>query len=220
MREVVLGRNSKVWRALSRLPGVSDTFEHVIGHLQLDRFEFTRQDRVWVLSHSRDPRENSRMLQRLLDSPVEQVVYISSASTIVLNVTRCYSYPLTKGLAEDRVLRDARGRVLTIGLVYEDAAELPSGRCVATHVEELARFMKSPKWGDRNDATTQLFRLVDRPFRSSLEHVAYRVYGSLISRLDRYACLLRPFDAALRLLGYRWYGYTFLSNRLWISRIS
>lgn len=219
-REIVLGRSSVVWQRLAREPALSAWAAAAIGHADLTGFAFTPADRVWVLSYSRTPAENQVMLQRLAAAGVREIVYVSSASTIVSRLTRCYEYPRVKQQAEDAALALPNARVLTIGLMHDDPAELPSGDNVATRYAELAAFMRAPAWPDAGGRGKHLFGIVRRPYRHALERWLARAYGAALTAAGSHPCLLRPVDLLLRVLGMRWYGYTFLSNRLWISTTS
>jgi hypothetical protein len=219
-RELVLGRSSTVWRRLSVEPSLAERVGAAIGHHDLATFEFTPADRVWVLSYSRDPRENSAMLQRLGAAGVREIVYVSSASTIVAQRTRCYEYPRVKLQAEQEALALPQARLLTIGLMHDSVDELPSGTNIATRYSELAAFMLQPDWPDIGGRGKQLFHVEQRPFGSAIERAACTTYTSLLMASGSRPCLLRPLDLILRLLGWRWYGYTCLSNRLWTSKTS
>jgi hypothetical protein len=151
---------------------------------------------------------------------VAEVVYLSSSSCRVASRTTCYEYPRVKQKAETQALAFDAGKVLTIGLVYADESELPAGDNVATSLGELAAFMLAPAWPDGQGRRKHLLRQVSRPFTSALEKVLYRAYGWAILSLKRYPCALRPVDLLLRVARMRWYGYVYLSNRLWISTIS
>lgn len=220
VRDIVLGRSSKVWQAVSREPGIAQRFTHAIGHRDLETFQFTDADRVWVLSYSRNPVDNEAIIARLRRAGVAEVVYVSSSSTIVGQRTRCYEYPRVKLLAETEALRWPQARVLTIGLMYRHAAELPAGENIATSYSELAQFMLAPRWSDDGSRRTPLLRRVRVSFRHAIEARLFLAYGALIDASGAHPCLLRPLDLALRVLGMRWYGYTYLSNRLWISTMS
>lgn len=220
LREVVLGRGSTVWRRLSAEPAIAAHFDAAIGHAELTGFAFTPADRVWVLAYSRVPAENRAMLERLREAGVREIVYVSSASTIVSRRTRCYEYPRVKQQAEDDALALPNARVLTIGLMHGDAAELPAGRNIATHYDELAAYLLAPDWPDEGGRRKRLFRVVQRPFRNPAEQALACAYGAALDATGSHPCLLRPADLLLRTLGMRWYGYTFLSNRLWISTTS
>lgn len=215
MREVVLGRGAKIWRSISRRPGVAERFTHAIGHQELATFAFTPEDRVWVFAYSRQPRENAAMLARLRQAGVAEVVYVTSSSTIIAPLTSCYEYPRAKKLAEDEAFALPQGRVLTLGLVVESEDELPGGANAATTIDEIARFMLAPAWPLAQGKRAHLLRIVRRPFGGAVEQAFYGLYGVLMTMLARKPCLLRPLDLLLRVLGMRWYGYTFLSNRLW-----
>lgn len=219
-REVVLGRGSTVWRRLSTDPALAGRGIVAIGHHELTGFAFTPNDRVWVLSYSRVPAENSAMLATLRDAGVAEIVYVSSASTIVGQRTRCYEYPRVKQQAEIEALAITNARVLTIGLMHDDPAELPAGDNIATRYETLAAFMCEPDWPEGDGRRKRLFEIDRRPFRSGFERSLASAYGAALDAAGAHPCLLRPFDLLLKLLGMRWYGYTFLSNRLWISTIS
>jgi hypothetical protein len=219
-REVFIGCHSKVWQGLAaRL--AADQFHNVaIGHRDLAAFAFAAQDRVWVLSYSRRVEDNAALIARLNEAGVAQIVYLSSSSVIVGQRTRCYEYPRVKQQAEQAVLALPHGKVLTVGLVYDQPDELPRGPNVATSLDELAGFIRSPNWPDAQGRAKHLLRTVSRPFSGVLERVAFQAYGALMSISGSFPCLLRPFDVLLRALGARWYGYVYLSNRLWISTIS
>lgn len=219
-RDVVLGRSSKVWQAVSREPGIAQRFASAIGHRDLDAFQFTDSDRVWVLSYSRDPVENEALIARLGRAGVAEIIYVSSSSTVVAQRTRCYEYPRVKLMAEEAALRWPQARVLTIGLMYRHQDELPAGENIATSYAELAQFMLAPRWSDDGSRRTLLMRRVAQPFRRPFEAGLFRAYGALIGASGSHPCLLRPIDFALRGFGMRWYGYTHLSNRLWISTMS
>lgn len=219
-RDVVLGSGSKVWTALSRRAEMAQRFRHAIGHRDLKTFEFRTTDRVWVLSYSRLADENRAILQHLQSAGVNQVIYVSSSSTIVGRTTRCYEYPRIKQIAEMHALELSQSKVLTIGLMYEDEQELPAGDNIATSYQELATFMLAPDWPDDGGRRNRLFRVISRPFNGSIEPALHWVYGRLMLFAGRRPCLLRPFDLVLRALQFRWYGYVYLSNRLWISTMS
>ena len=219
-REVVVGRNSKVWSGLAADARIAGLVGVAIGHRELDTFAFSAKDRVWVFSYSRDEHDNSALLKRLENAGVAEVVYVSSSSCRVAARTACYEYPRVKLKAESQALGFNAGKVLTIGLVYADERELPAGDNVATSLAELAAFMLAPTWPDGQGRRKHLFRQVSCPFSGALEQTLYRAYGWAIFSLKRYPCVLRPVDLLLRASRMRWYGYVYLSNRLWISTTS
>lgn len=218
-REVVVGSHSNVWKMLSRCPAVSALSPYAIGHADLATFTLESRDRVWILSYSRRPAENAALLDLVAKAGVREIVYVSSSSAIVDRVTSCYDYPRVKRLAELDALGHANGKVLTVGMMYHDLAELPCGTVAATSYAELDAFIATPVWPTQGAQRASLVRIIERPFRSNLERWAYRTYGALMHWADRHPCILRPLDLLLRLVGVRWYGYVYLSNRLWNSTI-
>jgi len=223
-RDVFVGRHSSVWRALAAHPLLAQRQANrqvlAIGHRELGEFAFERGDRVWLLSYSRRAAQNRAMLAQLQGAGVAELIYVSSSSTIVCTMTRCYAYPRLKQQAELEALALPNARVLTLGQVVAQAPQLPAGASMATLVDELAAFVIQPDWPEQGGRRKRLMRLVQRPFATNIEAGAYRGYGWLMWAVGRWPCLLRPLDALLRALGWRWYGYVFLSNRLWTATIS
>lgn len=215
MREIVLGRNARIWQEIARQPGVASRFQHALGHADLATFRFTEHDRVWVFAYSRLPEDNARMIRTLHEAGVAEWVYVTSSSTIVDSITKCYEYPRAKKQAEDLARTLPRSKVLVLGLVVNEDSELPAGRNAATTIGEIARFMLDPAWPSEQGRAQTLFRLVERPFRSPLERMLHQLYGRLLAATGHHPCLLRPLDFVLRAFGMRWYGYTYLSNQLW-----
>ncbi len=213
-RQIILGRNSKIWATLERNPKISAGNFIAIGHRDLPEFSFRNTDTVWVFSYSKSAQENKQLLQKLGQAKISQVVYISSASTNVVPHTRCYRYPTAKYLAEKDASQLCGARIVKIGVFYSAENELPKGLTAATSADELIDFMLHPSWKE-NDQATHLFRLLDAPFESKTEHTLFQIYGFLMSVCKSYPCLLRPLDVVLRALNMRWYGYLYLSNKLW-----
>lgn len=215
MRNVVLGRNARIWQQVRQQAGVQAAIGLELGHADLASAQLGPQDRVWVLSYSRNPADNEAMLQRLAQAGVGEIVYVSSSSTIIAPQTSCYEYPRAKAAAEQAALRLPQGKVLTLGLVVAQEADLPAGVNAATTIAEIAQFFLHPVWAAGGGRRHALLRIVPRPFRHGLERLLYATYGALAGALGSRPCLLRPLDLILRLAGMRWYGYTYLSNQLW-----
>jgi hypothetical protein len=212
-RLVVIGRNSRVWTALSRTREMAAIDVVAISHAELKSFPFCSHDRVWVLSYSRSVAQNRILLEYLSQCGDIDVTYVSSASTNVVKYTRCYNYPTVKYQAEMDAIRLCNARIVTIGWFYVDSDELPAGRTAATSAAELAAFMTADS--SRSSETVKLFQMINRPFTNTGERVMFSLYGLLLKASGRFPCLLRPIDLFLRAIKMRWYGYLYLSNQLW-----
>jgi hypothetical protein len=219
-RDVIVGRNSKVWRALSGSPILATRVTAAIGHSDITSFPFTRADRVWVFAYSRQSEENSKLLITLERAAVREVVYVSTATTIVTRLTGCYHYPRVKRAAEDEARLRLNARVLTLGLVVADLHAVPPGCHMVTLENSIAQFMLEPRWPYEEGRTMRLFERVEVPFERAWEAGLHRTYDRLQWILRRWPCVLRPFDLLLRAAGIRWYGYVNLSDRLWTTTTS
>lgn len=220
VREVVIGRNSKVWKAAAANPAVVKRFSVAIGHLDVPQFGFQPNDRVWVLSYSRRAEDNSRMLATIQAAGVREVVYVSSATTIVNRLTPCYEYPRIKQQAEEEARIRLNARILVLGLVVERFDELPSGANAATLQSWIDDFLLAPHWPHDEGTRMRLFEIVSRACLRAWEARLQRAYCSLQWSVRRWPCVLRPLDYLLRAMGIRWYGYINLSNRLWTTTTS
>jgi hypothetical protein len=216
-RIVILGKNSKVWTLLKKSNFLAELPIFSIGHGDVGDFEFLPLDQIWVLSYSRVPSENYYLLKKLSNINNISVFYVSSASININSITQCYNYPKIKQQAQEDAVRLCNARIITIGWFYGAVTELPSGLTAATSVHQLAVAIRNIY--NNLEQPVNLFRMVDRPFLTSFEKKLYVLYGQLIKRCGRFPCLLRPIDFVLRLVGIRWYGYLYLSNKLWSMTI-
>ena len=215
-RHIVVGCNSYIWSILSRSTWLNFRAFHAISHRELEGFKFYANDSVWIFSYSRVVAENDTMFRCLAAAGVSNVVYVTSASTNVISITNCYEYPRIKQLAHESAIRICDAKVLSIGLFYTDQKSLPGGITASTSAKELALFMGAPSWADDGEVT-HLFRAIERPFATGRELFIYKRYGELQRLCGSFPCLMRPIDLVLRIFGMRWYGYLYLSNRLWFT---
>lgn len=217
-REIIIGGNSAIWKELSKDRAFAVRFS-VLSHRDLRDFEFRVNDRVWIFSYSRLPSENDTMFNLLARRGVKDVVYISTATTNVATRTTCYEYPRVKLEAERSARTQLDARILVLGLVCCSEADLPAGVTMTTFYHDIRSFLTAPQWPEERGAPVLLFAEIERPFSSAFEKAAFRIYSRAIAAAGQWPCLLRPVDVILRALGWHWYGYLFLSNRLWSSTI-
>lgn len=211
-RVVVIGRNSAVWKRLREHASSWTESALAIGHSEVADAPISYQDKVWILSYSRDAEDNRALLARLKEKGAASYHYVSTATANVAELTRCFGYPRAKAEAEADARRLLNAEIVRVGIVYGDESELPGGCNAATSLGEIATAMFGLPQAPA--ARRDLFRMIDRPFRSGVESMLYRGYGALLEASGAFPCLLRPLDLLLRAAGMRWYGYLYLSNRL------
>lgn len=209
-RLVIIGRNSTIWRNLQNDRSMSDA--QAISHAEIDGFDFLEGDRVWILSYSRIDQENVSLFEKIAAKHQGTCFYISSATANVASVTRCYRYPTAKAEAESAATRILDAAIIRIGLMYETTDDLPAGTNAATSYGELSKALREFLLGA--DRPALLLRMITRGFDSRFEKLVFQCYGVLLRALGSRPCLLRPLDLLLRLIGWRWYGYLYLSNRI------
>lgn len=219
VRNIVIGRNSRLWRMMQTDLRVPAGPFFAIGHAEVEDFAFQPGDRLWILSYSRDMADNMVLFDALSKAADTDIVYISTATANIDALTTCYDYPRIKRECERLVRQKLAAHIVSIGVVHVQEVDLPGGTTIATSVTELIDFMLAPVFPTTGELV-RLFRVVDRPFSGFHEKAAFRIYGILQRASGSYPCLLRPLDLVLRALGWRWYGYVYLSNRLWLTTTS
>lgn len=216
MKRILIGKNSKLWSQLSCDPSVSERFDAALSHKDLAVYAFHPEDEIWVLSYSRQSRQNQNIIDSIGPSHKGRVVYFSTATANVCQITDCYQYPRVKALAADYAAAQLNSAVIVhLGFVYARPADLPSGRTAAVSQDELARFFREGPL--ENAGAIRLFTMVDRPHGSRLEKAVHKLYDFMQGLCGRFPCALRPLDVVIRAAGWKWYGYVNLSNRLWSS---
>ena len=214
---VIVGSNSRVWQRVRRSDSARFDRVAAIGHAAVPNWSFRADDEVWVLSYANSERGNSELLDALAARGVGRMVYVSTVSTRVCEVTSFYRYPRIK-LAAERHARAVHGAtVVVLGLVCADQREAPAGLSMVTWLSELADLMHDGIRQDQVGTTILLAKPVHQPFCSRFEEIMYRCYGQLIGACGPWPFLLRPLDLVLKHLGCRWYGYFRVGNQLWTS---
>lgn len=212
-RLVIVGRNSKVWKALRQHFSFDTLIEE--SHASVAGLRLMPDDRVWIFAFSRVDEENEALVRGLKEAGAKQVWYVSTATANVAEQTGCYSYPRAKKAAEGMAAAILGAQIVRFGLVYRDEDQIPSGISATTSLASIYQALHA-SLGVAPEVPTNLFERHEQEFSNSIEKVAYRLYGAVIARLPN-PCLLRPVDLLLRLLGWKWYGYVYLSNRSWFS---
>jgi len=219
MRNIIIGRNSKVWTEIGLRKNELSGIWEAISHSDIKEFEFLEGDRIWILAYSMIAAENISMLDTLRSCDLNDFVYISSASTNVCDYTDCYRYPRLKREAANYAKKHLHAKILTIGLVVKDFEALPAGTTCATTVGLFFDFLNNYSSSHLGENETFLFEMIERSFKTKFEENLYNLYGTMQNFSLSFPCLLRPIDLALKLMGYRWYGYLYMSNRLWNTTI-
>lgn len=219
-RRVVIGVNSSVWKQL--VAEFPRQLQHVvaISHAAVTNWSFRPDDEVWIFSYSKSEGDNRKLIDALAVGGVRRAVYVSTVSTRVCDVTSCYRYPRVKLAAEADAQQRLGATIAILGLVYSDENRLPGGLSMVTRTSDLARLISEGVAAGDQCKTILIAQSIERPFRSNVERFAYRVYGWLLRACGPYPCILRPLDLALRFIGWRWYGYFRLGNKLWTSSTS
>lgn len=215
-RLVIIGRNSRLWRAVEALDVTPQQPYVALGHGDLTSASFGPSDVIWILSYAASEAQNCQLMSRLKSCGAERVVYVSTATAPVAEMTRCYGYPKIKLFCERSARLLLNAQICRIGLVYRDPDELPSGISAATSYAAFVAAMEQSRLcvAPEGDEIWHLYELVTRPFATAGERLLFQGYGRLMELAKSSPCILRPIDFALRLLGFRWYGYVYLGNKL------
>jgi hypothetical protein len=218
-RLVVIGRNSVLWSRIADRVLTQHPDSLAVGHRDVAAgLQLSADDCVWIFSYAPDADANRQLFERLKRLGAGHYVYLSTATANIAADTSCYRYPRVKREAERDAAQTLDAAIVRIGLIYDDPAELPAGTSAATRLDDLIAAMVQPDCPPQEGGrVVPLYRLVERPFGSSIERAAFAAYGALLRLSGPYPCLLRPIDLLLRSIGWRWYGYLRLSNERCLS---
>lgn len=216
---LVIGKNSTLWKTLIVNSKLEQAGFTAVGHRDLADLGSLQDTEVWVFSYSRLTEENRQLFEKLKNKGANEVIYLSTATVNVAEKTSCYSYPRAKHQAELLAQNMLGAKIFRIGVVYTDPSTLPGGKTAATFIPELARFMSVTPWQEIAPLQN-FFKRSENPFQSGIEARTYDLYGKLLKISRAWPCLLRPLDVLCRVLGWRWYGYLYMSNSLWYSTTS
>lgn len=212
-RLVVVGKNSALWSRISERVLAQRPDSLAVGHGDLDGLKLTSEDLVWIFSYAPSEEANRQLFEKIASLGSGGQVYLSTATANMADRTTCYRYPRVKAQSERDARRILGARVVRIGLIHDDPAELPAGTAAATRLADLIAAMIDLRLAeDGGREPINLHQLIDRPFSGPIESAVYHGYGRLLRLAGSWPCLLRPLDLLLRSVGWRWYGYFRLSN--------
>lgn len=216
----VVGARSRLWRRIEdRYPDILKSVTPV-GHADAASLAFNARDTVIIMSYAPSYAGNIALFDMLKARGAKNVIYLSTATANIADLIGCYRYPRIKRHAERDAVRILGARIVRIGLVYEEQDELPSGPIACTNLDTVRALLHGELLLADNTSPVALYEVLIRSFGSDLEGRAYKVYSRIHQFCSPFPCLTRPFDALIRLAGWRWYGYLFLSNQLCASTTS
>jgi hypothetical protein len=219
-RIIFVGKNSRVWQRLVQDPTWVDGIGPVLGHADVAGFDFQQDDSIWIFSYSRRHEENIALFKQLKERGAQQVFYVSTASSNVMQITPRFTYPRAKSEAAKAAQQILGARTVLLGYVVDNLKNAPSGWAAIVTLEELSAAMRGYGRPFAPEGPIRLFTMRETPFRSRVESIIYYSYFILACALGRYVFVLRPVDIILRALGYRWYGYFGMSNQIWSTTTS
>lgn len=214
-RLVILGKNSSIWRHLREMDGLPANIV-AIGHSEIPSFQFKSTDIVWIFSYSKNLADNRALIEGLAAKQAGSFVYVSSATANIAQEITCYAYPRAKAASEAMARTILQAQVTRLGVVVADTNEAPNGTVAITRFHDLALAINGSLHQGAHSVPEEFFTLEHKPFASALEQRVYRIYGWLMLNSSS-PCFLRPLDVLLRMAGWRWYGYLYLSNHKWSS---
>lgn len=209
---IFVGKNTRVWKLLLSCNPYLSKFVIAISHSELLSFSFPINSTVWIFSHARKKNHIYKLIKNLKNKKnVKEYIYVSSVVTNISKKYPLYSYPRTKRLAQAIAVQQLKANVVILGLVYNNIEELPYGVSYSTHCTEIINLLHKTSFPKKQI----LYKKTYRPFTSKIEQKVYKLYKALILTYPANYILLRPIDFILSKIGYKWYGYFFLScNKL------
>ena len=197
MKYLIIGKNSRI---ICEIRSKLENFQF-LSHTEMTEQNLKEYEKIFVFSWSHKSfNENSKLLNQL---DLTKVCLISTVAVLSLTLRRQWAnYPRHKAMAEKLVL-DAGGQVLRIGIWNEHQAKKLGGIIPLTNADILLSAIKASL--DTNQRIINAFELVNFPSHNSL---ADKYLGILSDFLISSKYLQFPIAAISKLIGLNRYGYT------------
>lgn len=197
---LIIGANSKIVKKIN-IPGAV-----VVSHRQVDSILFDEFSEIYLFSWSTSSlEENLEIINKL---PFSKLIFISSISVFATFIKKQWNnYPNWKLVCEKHVLNQG-GRVVRFGICDVDHLHKLNDLIPFTTTNQIESYIVSSK----KNHITNLFDLlpINRTFKfQKIERIVNLISNLLPGKFIYQA----PLELFLKLLGSKYYGYTYHSLR-------
>jgi len=200
-KRLVVGKNSKVVADLKL-----DREEYIcVSHTDVNEFKVRGffEDAI-VFSYSKSLQENIKLLNNI-SRYTDNIIYISTTSTVYSSAGMLYQYPTVK-LVTENYLRNTKifknVLIIKLGIVISnDTVWKKPGHYQITRTGLLKTALKQTQ----QTGQIECWEKTKIDFDNWLEKFMFVLYKKIQCR--RTWRLLRLIDLILKYMGYRWYGY-------------
>lgn len=209
----VIGKNSKLYKSLD-ISNLKKNFNIVeLSHAEVNDLE-TVENPI-IFSFSNDIKQNDVFLEMISSKRIGKIIYISSIAAEVYERFGFYKYPEIKYSGEKKIFPLQDSVLLRIGIVesfhdiynsFYGTVKLTTNKLIVTLIHDILMIPDNRKiincWQETFIDGKKLYSMIFF-FQKKIFKFSPFVFF-----------MFRPFLILYRFIGYKNYGYTFISNNL------
>jgi len=210
MKEItIIGKNSILYKQLKNSLQQNFKITRELSHQELDKVERITNPLIFSFD-KKSLKSNIKMLKTISDKSIGQSIYVSTSAIHAHSICRYYKYPKIKKNIENYLIEKTNVSILRFG-VLKSKSNLEGfvGHTMITSTNMFAESINMFHCG-ANRINECYKRTYIKP-TSSLQKIILLLLKKLLF-LKGFYVLLRPLDLFLKLINFKNYGYSFLSN--------
>jgi hypothetical protein len=208
----IIGRNSRLYNELRLSKNCFDLNIREYGYRDVEEVEII--ENPIVFAYSRNLKENLLFLNKIAMKCRGKFIYISSTAVTAHKYISFYHYPKLKYEGEQYVATLSNSCIIRVGVTVK-SVDMLKGYCGRTKATTYERLSNAIRLVSMHSTDTGIIDATEIIYVKGV--CVYRAIHSAQIFVFKYSkitfWLLRPFLFFFRAIGYKNYGYTFISNQ-------
>lgn len=205
----IIGKNSRLYKIIK--PQISEFINNEFSFKEIDSIKGIENAIVFSFDHN-SFQSNIELLEKIYSKVTGRLIYVSSTSVYAMHYCQSYQYANIKKRIENYLVQKTNTTILRIGIVEEFISkDWYHGKIKLSSQEKIVGGIKESLQNDY-----RVLELWEEIIVNNVDFKKRFFYGFLVltsKYFKRLFFITRPFDLLFRFLGYKNYGYTFLSNQ-------
>ena len=212
IRASIIGKNSTLYKAYK--DEIHSRFEISceLSHSEVEGYQKEITNPIVFCFDPKSYEANVKFLKLTKSKMEGQLVYISTSAVYACAYTRTYNYPALKKKIENVLIPQKKVKILRVGVVKE-LVELDHfcGRVKLTNAKDFVVALNTCL-DEKKNKIIDAWTLQTLPNKSILKKVSLQLLLTISKVTTKGFFLTRPIDLLFRIISFKNYGYTFLSN--------
>lgn len=207
----IIGKNSRIYKKLDLSSLKRNNVVLELSHSEVYETEFI--ENPIVFSFSKVLNENQLFLNEIIKKTKGKITLISSISSDAYRLTGFYNYPKIKYTSEETIKKTSDYFILKVAIIEEENKPLINyyGRTKITTLDHIATTLSQIDFSKVNQQIDETWKveIIDNSF---VFKFIFSIQLLLFKRSKFLFLLCRPMTLFFRIINYKNYGYTFISN--------